>query len=89
MLTSSVVAVAVKTFSISMDERAYRQAKTEADRAGVSMSAWMARAAREKIQRAAAVHVAETDRRTGDAWAQWTETSESDLDPPEAGRGAA
>ena len=46
--------MSVKTFSISMGERAYRQARAEADRAGLSMSAWMTRAAREKIQRDAA-----------------------------------
>ena len=46
--------MSVKTFSISMGERAYRQARAEADRAGLSMSAWMTRAAREKTQRDAA-----------------------------------
>ena len=81
--------MAVKTFSISMDERAYRHAKTEATRAGVSMSAWIARAAREKVQRDAATQVAETDRRTGNAWAEWSETNERDQDNPDADRGAA
>lgn len=49
------------------------------------MSAWMTRAAREKIQRDAAVHVAEADRRTDDAWAEWTEANERDFDLPDSG----
>lgn len=79
----------VKTFSISMDESGYEQAKAQAARAGLSMSAWMTRAAREKVQRAAAASVAEFDRLTSDAWAQWTEASERDFGAPDAGQGAA
>jgi hypothetical protein len=78
----------VKTFSISMGERAFRQAKSEADRAGLSMSAWMTRAAREKIQRDAATAIAEADRETGHAWAEWAEANAGDF-PPGAGKGAA
>jgi hypothetical protein len=81
--------MAVRTVSISMDERTYRQAKEAADRAGVPMSAWMSRSAREKVQRDAAVIVAEFDRGTGHAWAAWTEASEQDFGTPEAGKGAA
>jgi hypothetical protein len=77
--------MAVKTISISMDERTYRQAKAAADRAGVPMSAWMSRSAREKVQRDAAVTVAELDRGTGHAWALWAEASEEDFGPMEAG----
>jgi hypothetical protein len=80
--------MSVKTFSISMGERAYRQARAEADRAGLSMSAWMTRAAREKIQRDAASAIAEADRLTGHDWAEWTEANASDF-PPGAGKGAA
>lgn len=79
----------VKTFSISMDERAYRQVKAEADRTGVSVSAWMTRAAREKVQRDAAVPVAEADRRTAHAWVGWTEMNERDFDNPEPGKAVA
>lgn len=71
----------VRTFSISMGERAYRQAKIEAERAGLSMSAWMARAAREKVQRDAADAIAEVDRRSGHAWAQWAEANAGDFRP--------
>jgi hypothetical protein len=82
------MSMAVKTFSISMGERAFRQAKAEADRAGLSMSAWMTRAAREKIQRDAAAAIAEADRETGHAWAEWAEANAGDF-PPGAGKGAA
>jgi hypothetical protein len=80
--------MAVKTFSISMDERTYRQAKAEADRAGLPMSAWMSRCAREKVQRDAAAAVAEFDRGADYAWAVWAEASERDFTIPEAGKGA-
>jgi hypothetical protein len=81
--------MAVKTISISMDERTYRQAKAAADRAGLPMSAWMSRSAREKVQRDAATTVAELDRGTGLAWAVWAEASEEDFTNPETGKGAA
>ena len=81
--------MAVKTISISMDERTYRQAKAAAERAGVPMSAWMSRSAREKVQRDAATTVAELDRGTGHAWAAWAEASEEDFTNPETGKGAA
>jgi hypothetical protein len=81
--------MAVKTFSISMDERTYRQAKAAADRAGLPISAWMSRSAREKVQRDGAATVAELDRGTGHAWAVWAEASERDFTNPEAGKGAA
>lgn len=81
--------MAVKTFSISMDERTYRQAKTAAELAGLPMSTWMSRSAREKVQRDAATAVAEFDRGTEHAWAAWTEASEKDFMIPEAGKGAA
>ena len=77
-----------KTFSISMGERAYRQAKTEADRTGLSMSAWMTRAAREKVQRDAAGPIVEADQRTGHAWAEWAEANAGDFPGPGAGQGA-
>jgi hypothetical protein len=80
--------MAVKTLSISMGERAFRQARAEADRAGLSMSAWMTRAAREKIQRDAATAIAADDRETGHAWADWAEANTGDF-PPGAGKGAA
>ncbi|HWG60552.1 MAG TPA: hypothetical protein VG253_02450 [Streptosporangiaceae bacterium] len=80
--------MSVKTFSISMGERAYRLAKAEADRAGLTMSAWMSRAAREKIQRDAANPIAEADRLSGHAWAEWAESNAGDF-PPGAGKGAA
>jgi hypothetical protein len=80
--------MSVKTFSISMGERAFRQARAEADRAGLSMSAWMTRAAREKIQRDAATSIAEADRETGHAWAEWSDANTGDF-PPGAGKGAA
>jgi len=79
----------VKTISISMDERTYRQAKAAADQAGLPMSAWMSRSAREKVQRDAAVSVAEIDADTGHAWVAWTEASEQDFSNPETGKGAA
>jgi hypothetical protein len=81
--------MAVKTISISMDERTYRQAKAAAERAGLPMSTWMSRSAREKVQREAAATVAEFDRGTGQAWVAWTEASEQDFPNPEAGKGAA
>ena len=81
--------MAVKTISISMDERTYRQAKAAAERAGMPMSTWMSRSAREKVQRDAAFAVAESDRGSGLAWASWAEASEQDFGTPEAGRGAA
>jgi hypothetical protein len=81
--------VAVKTISISMDERTYRQAKAAADQAGLAMSAWMSRSAREKVQRDAALTVAELDVGSGHAWVAWSEASERDFIPPEAGKGAA
>jgi hypothetical protein len=62
-----------------MDERTYRQAKAAAERAGLPMSAWMSRSAREKVQRDAAAVVAEVDRGTGHAWAAWAEASERDF----------
>jgi hypothetical protein len=52
------------------------------------MSAWMTRAAREKIQRDAAAVIAEADRETGHAWAEWAEANTGDF-PPGAGKGAA
>jgi len=79
----------VKTISISMDERTYRQAKAAAEQAGLPMSAWMSRSAREKVQRDAAVSVAEIDADTGHAWVAWTEASEQDFTNPETGKGAA
>ena len=85
----NVIDVAVKTISISMDERTYRQAKAAAEQAGLPMSAWMSRSAREKVQRDAAVSVAELDAGTGHAWVAWTEASEQDFSYPEAGKGAA
>jgi hypothetical protein len=87
-VVDNVANMAVKTFSISMGERAFRLAKAEADRAGLSMSAWMTRAAREKIQRDAAAAIAEADRETGHAWAEWAEANTGDF-PPGAGKGAA
>jgi hypothetical protein len=87
-VVANVLNMPVKTFSISMGERAFRQAKAEADRAGLSMSAWMTRAAREKIQRDAATAIATADRETGHAWAEWTEANAGDF-PPGAGKGAA
>ena len=81
--------MAVKTISISMDERTYRQAKAAAELAGLPMSAWMSRSAREKVQRDAAAVVAEFDRGTGHAWAAWAEASEQDFSTPESGKGAA
>lgn len=74
--------VSVKIFSISMAERAYRQAREEARRAGVSLSAWMTRAAREKLQRDAAASIAEADRRTGPDWADWAEANSGDFSGP-------
>ena len=79
----------MRTFSISMDERTYRQAKAAADRSGISMSAWMARAATERVQRDAARTVAELDRLSGDDWSGWTEASERDFTAPGEGKGAA
>lgn len=76
----------MKTISISMGERAYRQAKIEAERAGLSMSAWMTRAAREKVQRDAAGLIAEADRRTGHAWAEWAEANAVDFPGPGPGK---
>ncbi len=76
----------MKTISISMDERTYRQAKEAADRAGLPMSTWMSKSAKEKVQRDAAVIVAQLDVGTGHAWAAWAEASESDF-TPEAGTG--
>ena len=73
------MAMAVMTISISMDERTYRQAKAAAERAGLPMSAWMSRSAKEKVQRDAAVTVAELDEGTGHAWVAWTEASERDF----------
>ena len=70
-----------------MDERTYRQAKAAAEMAGVPMSAWMSRSAREKVQRDAATAVAELDRGTGHAWAAWTEAGERDFGGPERGKG--
>ncbi|HWF81521.1 MAG TPA: hypothetical protein VN695_13140 [Streptosporangiaceae bacterium] len=81
--------MAVKTISISMDERTYRQAKAAAAKAGLPMSAWMSRSAREKVQRDAAVSVAELDADTDQAWVAWTEASEQDFTNPDAGKGAA
>ena len=83
--------MSVKTFSISMAERAYQLAREEAERAGVSMSAWMTRAAREKIQRDAAASIAEADQRTGHAWADWAEANAGDFPPrgPGQGRGGS
>jgi hypothetical protein len=77
------------TISISMDERTYRQAKAAAERAGVPMSTWMSKSAKEKVQRDAAVTVAELDVGTEQAWAAWTEASERDFPSPGAEKGAA
>ena len=89
----NVIDVAVKTISISMDERTYRQAKAAADQAGLPMSTWMSKSAKEKVQRDAAMLVAELDVGTGQAWAAWAEASERDFNPETgiggAGRGAA
>jgi len=79
--------MAVKTISISMDERTYRQAKAAADRAGLPMSTWMSRSAKEKVQRDAAATVAELDVGTGLAWAAWAEASERDFSGQEPGKG--
>ncbi|HVB45295.1 MAG TPA: hypothetical protein VNF47_21690 [Streptosporangiaceae bacterium] len=81
--------MAVKTISISMDERTYRQAKAAAERAGLPMSTWMSRSAKEKVQRDAATTVAQLDAGSGHAWAAWCEASESDFSSPETGKGAA
>jgi hypothetical protein len=83
----NVINVAVRTISISMDERTYRQAKAAADRAGLPMSVWVSRSAKEKVQRDAAVTVAELDVGSDHAWVAWTEDSERDF--PEAEKGAA
>jgi hypothetical protein len=72
-----------------MDAWTYRQVKAAADRAGLSVSAWIAKSAKEKVQRDAAVSVAELDAGTGQAWVAWTEASERDFSTPEAGKGAA
>ncbi len=80
--------MSVRTFSISMGERAYRHAKIEAERAGLSMSAWMTRAAREKVQRDAAGPIAEADRLTGHAWAEWAESNTGDFPGPGGAKGA-
>lgn len=72
-----------------MDERTHRQARAAAQHAGASVSAWIARAVREKIQRDAAAVVAEADRRGGHDWAEWTEANERDLGMPDTGQGAA
>jgi len=85
----NVIDMAVKTISISMDERTYRQAKAAAEMAGLPMSAWMSRSAKEKVQRDAAATVAEIDRGTEHAWVAWAEASEKDFSNPEAGKGAA
>ncbi|HXS64002.1 MAG TPA: hypothetical protein VN767_14205 [Streptosporangiaceae bacterium] len=77
--------MAVRTISISMDDRTYRQAKAAADRAGLPMSVWMSRSAKEKVQRDAAVSVAELDAGTGHAWVAWTEDSERDFPGTEKG----
>ena len=66
-----------------------RLRKAAADRAGVPMSTWMPRSAREKVQRDAAVPVAELDAGTGQAWVAWTEASERDFPASETGKGAA
>ena len=79
--------MSVKTFSISMAERAYRQARAEAARTGVSMSAWMARAAREKLQRDAAASIAEADRHAGHDWADWADAHAGDFPLPGAADG--
>jgi hypothetical protein len=79
----------VRTFSISLDERTHRQLRAAAENAGTSVSAWIARAAREKIQRDAAAVVAEADRLARHDWADWTEANERDFAPPGRGRGAA
>ncbi len=81
--------VASRTISISIDERTYRQAKAAAERAGLPMSTWMSRSAKEKVQRDAAVTVAELDAGTGDAWVAWAEASEQDFTNPETEKGAA
>lgn len=86
--------MAVKTISISMDERTYRQAKEAAERAGLPMSTWMSKSAKEKVQRDAAAMVAALDVGTGHAWAAWAEASERDFTPDTGtgggvGRGAA
>lgn len=85
----------VQTLSISMDEVISQQAVLEAVRSGAgSLSAWVTRAVREKLQRDGALAVAEADRRTGNAWAEWAEAAARDQrdprDPrdPEAGQGA-
>jgi hypothetical protein len=85
----------VKTLSISMDEVISQQASVEAARSGAgSLSAWVTRAVREKLQRDGALAVAEADQRTGNAWAEWVEAAAFDprdpRDPrdPEAGQGA-
>ena len=78
----------VKTLSISMDEGISRQASAEAARSGAgSLSAWIARAVREKLQRDGARAVAETDQRTGNAWAEWVDAAAPDQRSPEAGQG--
>jgi hypothetical protein len=88
-VVDNVINVAVKTISISMDERTYRQAKAAAERAGLPMSTWMSRSAKEKVQRDAAVTVAELDVGTGQAWVAWTEASERDFGSREGRKGAA
>ncbi|HET9898581.1 MAG TPA: hypothetical protein VFQ44_26965 [Streptosporangiaceae bacterium] len=72
-----------------MDERTYRQAKAAAERAGLPMSTWMSKSAKEKVQRDAAVPVAQLDEGTGHAWVAWAEASERDFSNPEAEKGAA
>jgi hypothetical protein len=81
----------VKILSISMDEAISLQASAEAARSDAgSLSAWVARAVREKLQRDGARSVAETDQRTGNAWAEWVDAAardQRDLPGPEAGQG--
>ena len=83
------MAVGSRTISISMDERTYRQAKAAAERAGLPMSTWMSKSAKEKVQRDAAVTVAQLDEGTDHAWVAWAEASERDFSNPEAEKGAA
>ena len=79
--------MAVKTISISMDERTYRQAKAAAELAGLPMSAWMSRSAKEKVQRDAAATVAELDRGHGARLGGLGRSERARLSQPGGGEG--
>lgn len=70
-MRSRVSIVATERISLTMDTDALAAARDAAAADGVSLSAWISRAARDRAIERAALASAEQDRRLGAEFAEW------------------